>query len=129
MMKAARSLMSWSLKLAPPLTGILADPGSPGWWTRPLVIVLMMNAGSRGFATPGSLKIGFKAGPMPPVRLAPRQAEQLAANTAAPLVGFPGSGTALPEGEGELAAIVLMAVSATMAGTASATSADSANPL
>src|SRR5487761_770777 len=79
------------------------------------------NVGSRGFATPGSFSIGFRAGPMPPVKLAPWQLVQLAAKSAAPAAGSPGS-VGLPEGDGELAAIVLIAVSANSAGTAATTS-------
>src|ERR1700674_2462915 len=118
MMYETRSLMSWSVRLAlPPLAGMLTLPGSPDWLMRPLVMMLMRNAGSRACAfdvTPGSRVIGLRAGPIPPPRLAPWQVAQLVAKRVAPLAGSPGN--AGPDGDGVLSARVLTAVSATRIG-------------
>src|SRR5258708_33411013 len=74
MMYDARSLMSWSVRAAPPLAGILVDLGSPCCGSRPLVMMLMRNSGSSGLVTPFSVRsMGFKAGPTPPVSAAPWQ--------------------------------------------------------
>ena len=72
MMNAARSLTSWSLRLGlPPFAGIGCVFGSPGCGSRPLVMMAIRNPGSRGFATPGSLSMGFRVAPIPPSRPAP----------------------------------------------------------
>src|SRR5258706_6091667 len=127
--------MSCSVRLGlPPFGGIteVALPGSPGWCVRPLVMMLIRKLGSSGSATPGRVTIGFRAGPMPPPRLAPWQVAQFCPNRTAQLLGSPGRADAagLPEGAGvgELAARVVIAVSANSAGMASATSAESLRP-
>src|SRR4029077_7747948 len=81
-------------------------------------------------ATPGSFAIGFRAGPMPPPRLAPWHVAQFWPKSVAPLPASPGKAAGLPEGpgEGELSARVVIAVRAISAGTASATSAESLRP-
>src|SRR5882762_1284962 len=95
-------------------------------------MMLIRKLGSSGSVTSGSLTIGFRAGPMPPPRLAPWHVAQFWPKSEAPLLGSPGNADAagLPEGDGvgELSARVVIAVSATSAGTASAIRAESLRP-
>src|SRR5258708_2926833 len=82
--------------------------------------------GSSGLGTPVSLSSGLSTAPIPPSRLVPWHVAQFWAERVAPLAGAPGS-AAPPEGEGEgeLSASVVIAVSGIKAGIANATSAES----
>src|ERR1700674_5413632 len=104
------------------------DFGSPGLWMRPLVMMSIRKAGSRLIGPPIDLSIGLRAGPIPPSRLPPWQDVQLAAYRVAPLLGSPGKAT-VADGDGELSARVVIAVSASSPGTATASSTDSFKPL
>src|SRR5437868_4189168 len=79
-----------------------------------------------GAETPGSFSMGFKAGPMLPSRAAPWQVAQFALYSVPPLVGSPGravepvAADPLDDGEGEVSAMVVMAVRAMNPGIASA---------
>src|SRR5713101_1825130 len=127
MMYAARSLASWSVRLGlPPFAGIGIDFGSPAWGWRPLVMIWIRNAGASVFVTPGGWTIGLSTAPMPPSRLAPWQVALFAPYSVAPWVGSPGRATV---GDGEASASVVIAVSASMAGIASATRAETLKPL
>src|SRR5207344_1898638 len=113
----------------PPLAGIGICLGSPGCGVRPFVMTSIRKLGSIELGTPGSLSIGLSTAPIPPSRLAPWHVAQFWTYSVAPLTGSPGSATAVPDGdgEGELSASVVIAVRATSAGTASATSAETLN--
>src|SRR5256885_200799 len=128
MMYAARSLTSCAVRLSlPPFFGIGTCLGSPGWGWRPLVMMSIKNAAPSGSETPGSFSMGLSAGPMPPSRAAPWQVAQFCAYRVAPLLGSPGSAVEpvaadpLDDGEGELSAIVVIAVRTTKTGSPSAT--------
>src|SRR5438034_6554318 len=127
MMKAARSLTSCAVRLSlPPFLGIGTCLGSPGCGVRPLVMMSIRNAGSSGLETPGSFSIGFRAAPIPPSSAAPWQVAQFCAYSCSPLVGSPGravepvAADPLPDGDGDVSAIVAVAVRSRKVGIPSA---------
>src|ERR1700680_108002 len=91
-------------------------------------MMLIRMVGSRLFFPLIVVSIGLRAGPIPPSRLPPWHEVQFAAYTAAPAAGSPGS-AGLPDGDGVLSARVVIAVSASNPGTATASSTDSVKPL
>src|SRR6266508_623269 len=127
MMNAARSFTSWSVSLSFPPLGGMAVPDAG---LRPFVMVSIRNAGLKASVTPGSCTIGFSAGPTPPSRPLPwHWAQPDVAYNVSPLLGSPGSVwapvAAEPPpavGDGELSAIVDIAVRTKKAGTPTASS-------